>query len=245
MPAIKATGIVLKQTVFGESNRMINIFTTEYGIIRAAVYGAGSIKSGKGAACQIFSFSEFELKKSGGDLYTVQSVSPIETFFGLAEDIVKFSLAAYLAEITEVAVGGDNPEREVLRLFLNTLYALCRNTADVQKAKCVYELRLMTILGYRPRLTKCVKCGSIKEITAFSAKDGGIICKACGGCGVPIGKSTADAIKYIVAAEDKKMFSFTASEEVLKRVGKIAEEYVKYQLDADFQSLLYLKKMMV
>ncbi len=240
----KAKGIVLKTNEFGEANRMITVFTMEYGIIRAAVYGAKSIKSGKGAACQLLSYSEFELTKSTGDIYTVSSVSPIETFFGLSNDIVNFSLAAYMAELTITAVGSENPEEGALRLLLNTLYALCYNGLEAKKAKCVYELRLMSILGYKPQLTKCVRCGSIKDIVAFSAKDGGLVCSSCGGYGTAVGKSTAEALKYIIASEEKKVFSFTVSDEVLKRVGKIAEDYTKTQLDTDFQSLLYLKKMM-
>ncbi len=244
MSVLKAKGIVLKTTEFGEANRMLTIFAKGRGIIRAAVYGAKSIKSGKGAACQVLSYSEFELSRSSGDIYTVSAVAPLETFYSLSEDIVKFSLAAYLAELTTVAVGAENPEDSVLALLLNTLYALCHNGLEAEKAKCVYELRLMSILGYRPQLTKCVGCGSIKEIVSFSARDGGLMCRACGGRGVMIGKSTADALKYIISAEEKKIFSFTVSEEVLKRAGKITEEYVKEQLDTELQSLLYLKKMM-
>lgn len=240
----KAKGIVLKESIFGEANRMITIFTKDYGIIRAAVYGAKSIKSGKGAACQMFSYSEFELAKSNGDIYTVSAVSPIETFFRLSEDIVKFSLAAYLAELTLTAVGGENPDEPVLSLLLNTLYALCYNGLEAEKAKCVYELRLMSLLGYKPQLTKCVRCGSIKEIVGFSAREGGLVCSLCGG-GTAIGKSTAEALNYIITAEEKKIFSFTVSDEVLKRVGRICEEYARFQLDTEFQSLLYLKKMMI
>lgn len=245
MPGIKAKGIVLRQTEFGESNRMLTVFTREYGIIRSAVYGAKSIKSGKGAACQVFSYSEFELRKNAGDIYTVSAVSPIESFFALSEDIVKFSLSAYFAELIQSTLGESNPDEAILRLYLNTLYALCNNGLEVKKAKCVFEMRLMSLLGYRPQLTKCVRCDNIKEIVAFSAIDGGLLCKNCRVGGIDIGKATCDALYYIITAEDKKIFSFTVSDEVLEKIGKISEEYTKVQLESELKSLLYLKKMMI
>lgn len=243
MPGIKAAGIILKQTEYGESNSMLSIFTKEYGIIRAAVYGVKSIKSGKGAACQILSFSEFELSKGSTDIYTVCAASPIKNFYPLAEDIAKFSLAAYLCDITYNAVGFNNPEEGVLKLLLNTFYAVCYNGVALRKAKCVYEMRMMSLLGYRPVLTKCVKCGNIKKITGFSAKNGGLVCADCAQGSIGIGKPVAEALNYIISAEDKKMFSFTMKEEHFSALEKICEEYVKVQLDMEVPSLLYFKKM--
>lgn len=243
MPVIKATGIVLKQTEYGESNRMILIFTKEYGIINAAVYGAKSLKGGKGVACQVLSFSEFELSKSKGDIYTVSSANLKESFFPIAEDMGKLSLAAYLCDITYYAVGTENPEERVLSLLLNTLYAISYNNTEIRKAKCVYEMRMMCLLGYKPTLTKCVRCGNIKNIVSFSIKSGGLICSDCPSEGIPIGKSVAKALGFIISEEDKRMFSFTLSEELLKALERICEDYVRTQLDMEFASLLYFKNM--
>ncbi len=245
MPVIKATGLILKQTEYGETNRMLSIFTKEYGIINAAVYGAKSIKGGKGAASQVFCYSQFELSKSKGEIYTVLGVTLKESFFPISEDIQKLSLAAYLCDITYYAVGRDNPEEKALTLLLNTLYAIAYNDTHLKKAKCVYEMRLMCLLGYKPTLTKCVKCGNIKNIVSFSAKSGGLICSDCPNEGIPVGKSLAEALKFIISVEDKKMFSFTVSDSIMETLERVCEDYVRMQLDMEFASLLYFKNMMV
>ena len=110
MPGIKATGIIIKQTEFGESNRMLSIFTKEFGIIRASVYGAKSVKSGKGASSQFLCFSEFELSKGNSDLYTVYSATAEESFYPISEDIEKLSLAVYLCDLTYSALGMENKD---------------------------------------------------------------------------------------------------------------------------------------
>ena len=243
MPGIKATGIIIKQTEFGESNRMLSIFTKEYGIIRASVYGAKSVKSGKGAASQFLCFSEFELSKGNSDLYTVYSATAEETFYPISEDIEKLSLAVYLCDLTYSALGMENRDESVLSLLLNTLYALAYNNIPIKKAKCVYELKLMSYMGYTPVLTKCVKCDSISNIVKFSTAYGGLICSKCNVNGIPVTKSVVDALNYIIAAENKKMFSFTVTDELLFTIEKISEEFVRQQLDMEFASLSYLKKI--
>lgn len=245
MPSIKATGIIIKQTEFGESNRMLSIFTKEYGIIRASVYGAKSIKSSKGASSQFLCFSEFELSKGNSDIYTVYSATAIESFYPVSEDIEKLSLAVYLCDITYHTLGAENRDGQILSLLLNTLYALAYNKIEIRKAKCVYELKLMSLLGYSPVLTKCVKCGNIGNIVRFSAGDGGLICSKCNTKGIAVNKSVVDAMNYIISSESKKMFSFSVTDEILLTLEKISEEYVKTQLDTELGSLIYLKNIMI
>ena len=245
MPGIKATGIIIKQTEFGESNRMLSIFTKEFGIIRASVYGAKSVKSGKGASSQFLCFSEFELSKGNSDLYTVYSATAEESFYPISEDIEKLSLAVYLCDLTYSALGMENKDEKVLSLLLNTLYALSYSGVSVRKAKCVYELKLMSYMGYSPVLTKCVKCDSINNIVKFSASFGGLICSKCDVGGILVNKSVVEAMNYIISADNKKMFSFTITDELLSVIEKIAEEFVKEQLDIEFASLTYLKKIMI
>lgn len=245
MPGIKATGIIIKQTEFGESNRMLSIFTKEFGIIRASVYGAKSVKSSKGAASQFLCFSEFELSKGNSDLYTVYSATAEESFFPISEDIEKLSLAVYLCDLTYSTLGMENKDEKVLSLLLNTLYALSYSGVSVRIAKCVYELKLMSYMGYTPVLTKCVKCDSINNIVKFSASFGGLICSKCNVNGVLVNKSVVEAMNYIISADNKKMFSFTVTDELLIVIEKIAEDFVREQLDMDFASLTYLKKIMI
>lgn len=245
MPQIKTKGIVIKENQYGESNKMLSIFTRELGIIRASMYGAKSIKNGKSAVGQFLGYSEFQLSEGKGGVYTVASGTLEEGFFSISEDIEKLSLAVYFSDLLLETVGFENCDDAVLSLFLNTLYAICYQGVDVKKAKAVFELRLMSIVGYRPILTKCAKCGNINNIVAFSGVDGGIICKNCFINGEKITKSVVDAMNYIISVSEKKIFSFTVSDEVQSVLGKITEDYVRVQLDREFSSLEYFKRILI
>lgn len=245
MPGIKVRGIVIKENQYGESNKMLSIFTNELGIIKASMYGAKSIKNGKTALGQFLGYSELELADAKGGVYTVTSGNLLEGFFPIAEDIEKLSLAVYLSDLLYEAVGVENVDDAAFSLFLNTLYAICYKELDLKIAKAVFELRLMSISGYSPVLTKCIKCGNINNIVEFSGNEGGLLCKDCQGEGEKITKSVVDAMNYIISSDPKKIFSFKISDESKALLGEITEEYVKVQLDREFGSLQYFKKILI
>ena len=45
MSTVKTKGLILKQSDYKEANRVVTIFTKDFGIIRAVAYGAKSIRN--------------------------------------------------------------------------------------------------------------------------------------------------------------------------------------------------------
>ena len=54
---------MIKEMKVGESDRLVTLFTRDYGIIRAFASGAKSIKSKKGAATSLLTYSSFTVLK--------------------------------------------------------------------------------------------------------------------------------------------------------------------------------------
>ena len=115
-------GLVLRETETKESDKILTVLTAQEGKISVIARGARRKNSRLAAACQLFVWSEMTLYKRG-NWYYMDAADPAELFAGLQKDLVRFSLAAYLAELTEVVAGEENPVPELLRLLLNGLYA--------------------------------------------------------------------------------------------------------------------------
>ncbi len=246
MSNIKVRGIIIKQSDFGEANRVLTIFTKEYGIIRAAVYGAKSIKSKNSASTQFLTYADFILRDTGRDMMTLQSSDAVECFFPVHEDIVKLSLCVYFSDLIYNLINQNVPDENILRLFLNTVYALSYKSIDNEVVRTVFELRVLSYAGYRPNLNHCTVCSKSEDITAFSAKTGGIVCRNCAKReDFPIDADIYHAIKYILTTEEKKIFSFQASDEIMKAVSKIAENYMRTYTEKKFSSLEYYKKISI
>lgn len=246
MSNLKVKGIIIKQSDFGEANRILTIFTSEYGIIKAAVYGAKSIKNKNSASSQFLCYADFILKETGRDIMTFVSCDIIDSFFNIQEDITKLSLCVYFSDLIYSLINQNAPDEAILRLFLNTVYALCYKDYDTEMIRAVFELRIMAYAGYRPNLNYCSVCSKSEGITAFCAQSGGILCNNCAKRGdIPIDSGVYHAIKYILSCDEKKMFSFEASKDVLKTVSKISESYVTTYIEKSLSSLEYYKKMIM
>lgn len=245
MANIRAKGVIIKQTDYGEGHRMLSIFTAEYGIIKAVSYGVKKAKSKAAASSQFLCYADFDLYKAANrDVLTVNSIDTVDGFYPISEDIVKLALSNYLADITYELLGLENPDERILRIFLNTLYALAYKNESADKIKAVYELKLMSVGGYMPNMSGCAVCGS-NEIRAFDPMKGSVVCKKCAARdAIVIGGAMYKAISYIVSCEDRKMLSFNADEGLLRDLNTLSEKYVSAQTDRHFQSLDYYKAIL-
>lgn len=246
MESIKTRGLIIRASDYGETARILSIFTEDLGIISATVYGAHSKKKGLGASSRIFTYSEFLLSYSKGK-YRADEIKTKEGFFPLSEDIVKLSLSVYLADLAYSSVGPENKDSGVLRLLLNTIYAICYGEVDLDVAKTVYEFRLAKEGGYMPYLDECVSCGEdTYEDIYFDISSGGIVCEKCRKPGsIKLTKAQYDALKYIFSADDKKIFSFEAKGGVFDSLSALSEKYILNHLEQNFKSLEYYKKIKV
>lgn len=244
MPGITARGIIIRQSDYGEGHRMLNIFTAEYGIIKAVKYGAKSTKSRDSAASQFLCYGDFDLYLSNRDIATVNSINAIDSFFPVTEDIEKLSLCNYLADITYSILGMNNPDERLLKVFLNCIYALAYKNELTKKVKAVYELKLMSIGGYMPNLSAC-SCGS-DSICGFDIASGSAVCSSCKtNTTISLTPNTYKAIWYIINCDDKKILSFNGNDRLFEEIGHLSESYTLMHLEREFKSLDYYKAISI
>ena len=83
---ITTQGLIIKEISVGESDRLVTLFTREYGILRAYAPGAKSIKSKKGTATSLLTYSNFTIQRKK-DTLRIYEASPIAVFFSMGSDI--------------------------------------------------------------------------------------------------------------------------------------------------------------
>ena len=125
----------------------------------------------------------------------------LEGFSGLRTDLDKMAYAAYFAEAASGALAEDEFDDEVLRLILNTLYALEKDLCDYEKIKTVFEWRLAATVGYAPQMKNCGGCGCSENIFGLSLIDGTVFCRECLGEKTGVAELSGSMRKTIEARE--------------------------------------------
>ena len=109
---------------------------------------------------------------------------------------------------------------------------------DLDFITSVFKLRILKILGFAPNIRECVCCKSKENLTHFSIIDNGFKCTSCSKQDTgSIGMSdpTQNAIKYIMTADPKKIFSFELSENCQKELELISNIYLNEKLEKEYK----------
>ena len=241
--------LVLREVKFKEADKMLTVLTQEEGKLSVRARGALRKSCRYGAAAQQLAYSEMTLFENRGRCL-LEEGSVQEDFSGLREDISAFALGAYFAELLESVSDEDSPNPEVLRLGLNALYALSRGLFPRELIKAAFELRLMCLSGYEPDLHGCSRCGEV-DITQylFDIAGGVLLCGNCAAAegfeGFPLPPDALAAMRHVVGAELKRVFSFTlGNEDAVRAFGRACERYALVQLDRGFGTLDYYKRLL-
>ena len=145
----KTNALILREVRYKEADRILTMMTQTEGKMGAKAPGALRKGSKLGAGTQSLCYSGGTLYEYKGK-WSVKEAVTLEEFQGLRLDLARLSLAVYFAECVETLAQEGVPDGEMLQLILNSLYALSRDLCDPIKIKCAFEIRLMTIAGFRP-----------------------------------------------------------------------------------------------
>ena len=238
--------LVLREVRYKEADRILTLLSDSDGKLTAKARGALRKSSRTAAATQQLTYSELTLFGNRGK-WTVNEGSVIEGFDGLRSDIEAFSLGSYFAECLEALSVEDQPDEALMQLGLNSLYALSKKLYPARHIKAAFELRLMCLAGYAPDLDACAACGGEPENPVLSLRDGRVYCRSCPHSGgtVPLCRQSLEAMRYIIAAPPKKLFSFRLDAGALDRLSTAAELYLLQQTERRFGTLEYYKQITI
>lgn len=178
MAVYHADALVIRSREFGESDRVLTLFSRDMGKLQALAKGVRKPKSRQRAGAQLFTYADFLIHR-GKTLDTVSQCSPRESFGHLWNDLDRSFAATGIAELLDISTIPAQPNPELFALTLTCLFLL--EQFDPSLVLSAYSLRLMTLLGYRPQLGECAECGaSISGDRLFFSSDaGGTLCGQC------------------------------------------------------------------
>ena len=182
-------------------------------------------------------FGEYILYKSQ-DTYSMNSCDTIEMFYNIRTDLDKLKYAMHITKIIQDVTNENENSYKILQLFLNTLYMISETNKDMDFILSIFKIKLLSFLGFKPRLEECTNCKEKENITHFSIKDNGVKCKACSTQdkgAISITQSTWIALKYITSAPSKKLFNFNLKDESLRELKLLSTVYFNEKLEKEYK----------
>ena len=185
----------------------------------------------------MFCFGEYLMYK-GTNTYHINSVETIEVFYNLRIDLDKLKYAVHINKIVQDVTQENQNCYNILQLLLNTLYTISETDKNLDLVLSIFKLRLLCILGFTPKIYECVNCKEKDKLKYFSLRDNGFKCEVCSRqdkSSIEMSESTINAIKFVIMAPAKKIYSFNIKDTSLEEFKLIIKLYFNEKLEKDYR----------
>ena len=173
----KVTGIVLSDTNYSESSKILNVLTKEHGKIGIISKGCRNLKSSLRSVSSKLTYGYFNIYYKKEGLSVLISVDIINDFSNIKQDLFKIGYATFLSDLTNQVLK-ETSSNEIFDLFINGLIKI-NDDFDPMIIANIIELKYLNYLGVMPILDCCSVCGSNKKIVTVSSFSGGYLCINC------------------------------------------------------------------
>ena len=200
--SIRTEGIILRRRDFGESDRILEIFTREMGRISVIAKGVRKPSSKKSGQLEVFMRSSLLIGR-GRSLHILTQAETVDEYQPLRESLEGIAIGSYVVELVDAFTYEEGSHLSLYQLLVHTLKRLSRGDATSLVLR-VYELRLLDQVGFRPELFHCVECGNdiIEQDQFLSGSLGGVVCPECAR------KLSAASPRFVSARELKYLRHF-------------------------------------
>ncbi len=148
MRNLKTSGIVIKRRNFNEADRIITLYTSDFGKIQVKAQGVRKITSRRSSHIEQLNEVQVSLYK-GASLYTLVEAQMIETYQEIKSDLQKTGAAYHVCELIEGLCPENQEQSSIYELVINTLRELEEADSDsLEFLLHTFEVELLTHLGY-------------------------------------------------------------------------------------------------
>ena len=240
----KAKGIVLSRRELGDTDRIVTLYTREFGLRR--LVARGSRKPSSPLAPHIELFNHVRVFAAvGTNLDILSQVEALETYPRLRSDLGAFAAAGWAIELLDGLSEQGERVPQAYEALLTFLRGLDLSEQPPEFWLGAVALTLLDIHGYRPELEVCADCG--REIEAghhaFAAAVGGLLCDSCAPRhdAQPLSIEVLKTLRYLLAEGFHGAVRMTANPTVRAEVRQILRGYATATVEREIKSARMLE----
>lgn len=199
MATYKTTGIVLRRHNLGEADRIVTFLTPDRGKLRAVSRGVRRIGSRQAGHLELFSQVELILAE-GRNLDIITSARLRRYPEKVGQDYARLRHGYVFASLLDRLIE-TGPSEGLYNLAVVGFNEL-DDSGVSSGLELWFKLRLLDLLGYRPNLDHCGRCGRVVASGSVDASAGGLVCSDCAAAGlVALDAASLKLWRRLLAAE--------------------------------------------
>lgn len=237
--------IVLKKHKYGEADNVLSLLSADGARTGAIAKGVRRTKSKFGGRLEPFSHIDVMLHRGKGSLLTVTQAETVESFEDVRGDYDKLSHGSAVLDLLDRVCVEDHGDERVFGLTLATLRALATAGGGYRRTLSAFEVKLMSIIGYRPHAGCCVVCGCAVRDGYFSNRAGGVMCPGCAvtdETSMPIDAATQAYLTELLGARMVGLDEIEATPRCEEGLADLLRGFVAYHIQSRLKSREFLAR---
>lgn len=225
------------------ADRVVTLFSRQYGKFDAIAYGARLGKSRLGGALQPFAEVRLSLVVEPNSS-VIKQCEVLTSLREIRENVTLIAYGAMLVELVNELWPLQQSDFAAYDTLLAGLNTLSRRNPRITALACGWQL--VALAGFEPHLQECLVCGARMDGysgAGFSSKQGGVVCAACRQSEPHFSESMAVLLSQLLQLNWQNPNQFTISAALLTAQECLFEDYVTHQLERPLKSLDFIRRV--
>jgi DNA repair protein RecO (recombination protein O) len=241
--------VVLRRRDFREADRILTVFTPNYGKLELIAKGIRKTTSRKAGHLELFGHTSLLVAQARTWDIITEAVS-VESFGDLRSDLDKIGQASYLCELIDAFTESGDESQPMWELLMIGLGELDAATPQVDRELLLrwFELQILSLAGFQPQLFQCLGCDAeLEPVTNYiSLLEGGIVCPKCSQGRQelePIDVDVLKVLRFLQSRSWQAVQSVAVRAHVMQRVGNLLYRYLLVVLERQLRSVDFMRRL--
>lgn len=243
MSFLQSQAIVLQVTDYGESDKIVTLYTARFGKLKAIAKGAKRSKKRFVNKLEFFSLLDVTVVPGRlSSLYLLDNAGLINPFPALRENYPRYTAAMLVCELVNQWTRENDRDDSLFQLLCWGLHELAA-TAGIAATVIFFQIKMLDLLGVGLQLDHCLICGKMEQTALpyhFSPAQSGIVCAPCArsqGIGhMPVSMSTVKTMQMARNLPTERLRRLKITRNSLAEMGAILKLYSNFQLQREIHS---------
>ena len=224
---LKTKGIVLNETPYSETSKILNVLTEDYGMISIISKGCRNIKNKLRGVSNKMNYCEYTISYKEKGISTLIEGSTINSFKYVFGDMKKSIYSFYLMDLVRQVLNENNDKR--IFYLLESALIKINDGLSPELVSNIIEIKLLDYLGVSLNLDNCVNCGSNIDLITISLNDGGCLCKNCYQEGFIFDSKSLNLIRILKKIDLSKIDKLEITDDsIFKEIDDFIHEYYSF-----------------
>ncbi|MGJ9381706.1 DNA repair protein RecO [Salipaludibacillus sp. CF4.18] len=240
----KIEGIVIRTTNYGESNKILTVYSREFGKVALMAKGAKKPKSRFASSSQLFIYGSFVYHQSKG-IGTLNQADILDSFREIRSDLMLTAYGAYMVELLDKLIDDREKNPYLFELIYQLLHHL-NEGEDGEILLRIFETKMLAYTGSMPVLHECTNCGRFDLPFVFSLRQGGVLCSQCmhiDDYHLKVSSATIKLLQLFQQLNPTRIGHISVKTETKQQLKKVLEMYYQEHVGVYLKSKRFLDQM--